>query len=224
MSYLVTILIKKKDKDVEHIVRDVFELFGDDEIKDLTFENDDYSIDILRLEDNIRFDSKSGPIEQSIGESQKEGLIRIFIQRQNDDFVASIVDANAETFEKSINEIYMTPMEVNPIDNIDDNEIIEPESEPESEPEPESVAYRPRTSLYWTVNKYNYSIAVVTKHGVFQVKRCDNSVALTKRIFFPSVAAWTRTLQEGGNLVVSPPKKVNTICIARRHYKYCKYM
>ena len=99
-----------------------------------------------------------------------------------------------------------------------------PEPEPEPESEPESVAYRPRTSLYWTVNKYNYSIAVVTKHGVFQVKRCDNSVALTKRIFFPSVAAWTRTLQEGGNLVVSPPKKVNTICIARRHYKYCKYM
>jgi hypothetical protein len=101
---------------------------------------------------------------------------------------------------------------------------LPPSPEPEPEPEPESVAYRPRTSLYWTVDKDNYSIAVVTKHGVFQVKRCDNSVALTKRVFFPSVAAWTQTLQEGGNLVVSPPKNRKIICIPLRHYGYCKYM
>jgi len=96
-----------------------------------------------------------------------------------------------------------------------------PEPEPEPEAESEPVTYRLGTSLYWTVNKDNYSIAVVRKAGVFQVKRCDNSVVVRKAIFFPSVAAWTQTLQQEGTLVVSPPKKKKIICIAPRHRQYC---
>jgi hypothetical protein len=112
-------------------------------------------------------------------------------------------------------------------------QIIYPPLPPSPESEPELVTYDPGTSLYWTVDKDNYSIAVVRKDGVFQVKRCDNAVVLstqnglkiiTKRTFFPSVAAWTETLQDGGKLTISLPKKRDIICMAPRHYGYCKYI
>ena len=47
---------------------------------------------------------------------------------------------------------------------------------------------------------------------------------ITKRTFFPSVAAWTETLQDGGKLTISLPKKRDIICMAPRHHGYCKYI
>ena len=106
---------------------------------------------------------------------------------------------------------------------------------PPSPPSPPSPAeiYPIRTTLYWTVDRNNYSIAVVRKEGIFEVKRCDNSVVLTtlkgskelvKSTLYPSVEAWKAAVQEGGNLVVSRPSNTKTVCIARRHRRYASIL
>jgi len=96
---------------------------------------------------------------------------------------------------------------------------------PPSPPSPAEI-YPVGTTLYWTVDRNNYSIAVVRKDGIFEVKRCDNSVVLTtlkgfkelvKSTFFPSVEVWKASVQDGGNLVVTPPSKRQIVSIARRH-------
>lgn len=96
---------------------------------------------------------------------------------------------------------------------------------PPSPPTPAEI-YPIGTTLYWTVDRNNYSIAVVRKDGIFEVKRCDNSVVLTtlkgfkelvKSTFFPSVEVWKASVQDGGNLVVTPPSKRQIVSLARRH-------
>jgi hypothetical protein len=96
---------------------------------------------------------------------------------------------------------------------------------PPSPPTPAEI-YPVGTTLYWTVDRNNYSIAVVRKDGIFEVKRCDNSVVLTtlkgskelvKSTFYPSVEVWKASVQDGGNLAVTLPSKRQIVSLARRH-------
>jgi hypothetical protein len=85
----------------------------------------------------------------------------------------------------------------------------EQEQEPEQEPqEPDPIG----TKWHWRADNHNYCVAILTKHGVLQVKKSsweegvNPYVVNVSRQMFPTYEAWFATLPAGGAVTKTLPQ------------------